>query len=121
MRPRWPAGDSGVAAVLVLALSAVLALLAALAVLLGTVAVARHQVAATADLAALAAADRYLEGSGPACAAATRVVSSSYDGTAALTRCVLLDGERVEVVVALRPAGVVGRIGVARSTARAGP
>lgn len=116
-----PAGDSGVAAVLVLALSAVLALLAALAVLLGTVAVARHQVAATADLAALAAADRYLEGSGPACAAATRVVFSSYDGTGALTRCTLLDDERVEVVVALRLRGVLGSFDAARATSRAGP
>jgi secretion/DNA translocation related TadE-like protein len=84
---------------------------------LGAVAVTRHRAASAADLAALAAADVALQGPEVACAAAAR---AAQRGATALTAC-RLDGDIVEVVVVLRPGGVLGRLGEARAVARAGP
>lgn len=109
--------DRGSASLLVLSLAGVLALVAMLAVGVGAVAVARHRAAAAADLAALAGADRSLQGAGPACAAATRAARRV---AAALTAC-RLDGDVVEVVATVRPPGPLGALGSARAVARAGP
>lgn len=110
-------GDRGSAGILVLALAFVVALVGALAASVGAVAVARHRAASAADLAALAAADRVLQGPSVACAAAgvaARAVSARLDSCR-------LEGDVADVVVAVRPAGAVGSWGVARSHSRAGP
>lgn len=109
--------DEGSATVLVLALAAVLAVTGGLAATVGAVGVARHRAAAVADLAALAAADRALDGPTRACAAAARAAAA---GSAVLDSCGLT-GEVADVVVAIRPPGVLGSWGVARAHSRAGP
>jgi secretion/DNA translocation related TadE-like protein len=110
-------GDRGSATVLVLSLASVLVLLSAVTAALGAVAVTRHRAASAADLAALAAADRALDGVGQACAAAARVTLAV---AAELESC-RLRGEVAEVVVAVRPPGRLGELGRARARARAGP
>jgi secretion/DNA translocation related TadE-like protein len=109
--------DRGSAGVLVLALAAALALIAALAASVGAVAVARHRAGSAADLAALAAADRALDGEQVACGAAQRAIGG-VDGV--LEQC-RLTGDVADVVVAVRPPGALGSWGVARSHSRAGP
>jgi secretion/DNA translocation related TadE-like protein len=109
--------DRGSASVLVLALSAVLALVGILAASVGAVAVARHRAASAADLAALAAADRALDGEVPACQAARRAARAVG---AVLEQC-RLTGDESDVVAAVRPPGALGSWGVARSHSRAGP
>ena len=115
MRP--PSGEAGVAGVLVLAVAAVLALVGMLSTGLAAVAVARQRAAAVADLAALAAAARVLDGSAVACDRAEDVARRNGGR---LTGC-RWDGDRVEVVAEVRPAGPLGRLGVASARARAGP
>lgn len=123
MRRTWPRGtdnrdgDAGFASVLVLSLSTVLALVACVLVALGAVANSRHRAASAADLGALAAASRALQGTGVACALARRVVQEA--GTA-MTGCRIV-GDLAEVEVELRPVGALGALGVARGRARAGP
>lgn len=110
-------GDRGSATVLVLAMAGLVVLVGLLLAGLGAVAVTRHRAASAADLAALAAADVALQGPDAACAAAARVAER---GATVLTACRLGD-DVVEVVVVLRPGGVLGRLGEARAVARAGP
>ncbi len=109
--------DEGFATVAVLALSGVLASVAALVAVLGGVAVVRHQAAATADLAALAAAGHALEGEAAACRVARELARAQQ---ADVSRCGL-DGLDVLVEIILRPDGPLGRWGSVRATARAGP
>lgn len=109
--------DAGSASVLVLALAGVVAVVGALAATVGAVAVARHRAAAIADLAALAAADRALIGQDHACAAAERAAAA---GAGTLESC-RLTGDVANVVVTVRPPGVLAGLGVARSHSRAGP
>lgn len=110
-------GDRGSGTVLVLCLAAVLTATTAVLVALGAAAVTRHRAASAADLAALAAADRVLEGEAVACAAAERTLTGLG---AAVTSC-RVDGDRATVVVSVRPGGPLGRLGAARAVARAGP
>ena len=112
-----PAGERGSATVLVLALSTVVVLVGAVLATLGSVGVARHRAASVADLAALAAASRALQGPGPACEAA-RQVATSADAT--LTDCRLV-GAVADVTAEIRPPGRVGNFGTATARARAGP
>ena len=109
--------DAGVAAVLVLALSAVLALVGSVTVTLAAVAVARQRAASVADLAALAAAQASLRGPVEACAQATRVAMLSD----AFLRSCSLEGDVAVVVAEVRPPGVLGGLGSASARARAGP
>ncbi|MCW2715978.1 MAG: rane protein [Frankiales bacterium] len=109
--------DAGVATVLVLALAGVLALLGAGTASLAAVAVARQRAASAADLAALAAAERAAEGRPAACARARRVARLV---DAELLTCSVA-GEVVDLVVQVRPAGQLGRLGAASARARAGP
>lgn len=109
--------DQGSASIYVLALCAVLAFVAATGVLLGQAVVARHRAGAAAELAALAAADRALDGEGVACAAAGRVAAATGG---AMTACALHDGVS-EVVTTVPMAGVLSAWGPARGRARAGP
>lgn len=103
-----------------LAVTGLVVVLAAVTVLLagiGTVALARHRAATAADLGALAAATRAVRGEDEACAAAGAVVRAHG---AVLSSC-RLQGWDAHVVATVRPAGQLGRWGLARARARAGP
>ncbi|MFC8532541.1 Rv3654c family TadE-like protein [Streptomyces sp. NPDC057249] len=65
---------------------------------LGQVVAARHRAGGAADLAALAAADRALEGVGPACASAEEVARAQG---AEVVRCAVL-GEVADVTARVR-------------------
>lgn len=119
MTARQPVGgpERGSATVLVLGLVAVLALVAAVGTALAGVGVARHRAASAADLAALAAASRAVEGGLAACDAARTTARASG---AVLARCAL-DGRTAEVVAVVQPPGPLGALGQAQSRARAGP
>lgn len=110
-------GDRGAAAVLVLAMGAVLTLAGATTSAVAAVAVARQRAAAVADLAALAAAQRALEGQTAAC---TRAASIAAANGGTLLGC-RLDGDVAEVVALVRPPGRLGQLGSASARARAGP
>ena len=111
------AGDAGAASVLVLALASVLALIACVLVALAVAGTSRHRAAVAADLGALAAAGRALQGPAAACAIADQVVRAQGGQ---LTGC-RVDGEISEIEVSVRPGGTVGMLGAARGRARAGP
>ena len=111
------AGDAGAASVLVLALASVLALIACVLVALAVAGTSRHRAAVAADLGALAAAGRALQGPAAACALADQVVRAQGGQ---LTGC-WVDGEVSEIEVSVRPGGTVGMLGAARGRARAGP
>ena len=111
------AGDAGAASVLVLALASVLALIACVLVALAVAGASRHRAAVAADLGALAAAGRALQGPAAACALADQVVRAQGGQ---LTGC-RMDGEISEIEVSVRPGGTVGMLGAARGSARAGP
>ena len=110
-------GESGAAAVLILALAGVLTLVGATSASLAAVAVARQRAAAVADLSALAAAERALLGQGAACARAGRVAQLA----GARLRSCTLTGDVADVVAEVRPPGRLGQLGVATARARAGP
>jgi secretion/DNA translocation related TadE-like protein len=109
--------DDGAATVLVLGLCAVVLLAGTVAAALGAVAVARHRAASAADLAALAAASRVLEGRHVACGAAELVARRA---DARLRSC-RVEGWEVVVEAAVVPPGAVGALGSAVVIARAGP
>ena len=111
------AGDAGAASVLVLALASVLALIACVLVALAVAGTSRHRAAVAADLGALAAAGRALQGPAAACALADQIVRAQGGQ---LTGC-WVDGEISEIEVSVRPGGTVGMLGAARGRARAGP
>lgn len=112
-----PSGDRGAGTVLVLVCSLVLGLAGSVSVLLAQATLTRHRAAAAADLAALAAADRALEGQGPACARAAVIAAA---GGARLAGC-RLAGLVVDVTVAVPAPGVLRPFGPATARARAGP
>lgn len=109
--------DDGVATVLVLGLASVLVLLGCVTAALGAVAVARQRAASAADLSALAAAEAVLQGPAVAC---RRAAALAHRVGAELSGCTVA-GDEVDVLVAIRPPGVVGRLGAASARARAGP
>lgn len=91
-RPRG--ADRGVATVWVAVTTAALCAVFALVLELGQAVTARHRAGSAADLAALAAADRALEGPEAACEVARRVASAQG---AVLVRCAV-HGEIADVV-----------------------
>lgn len=109
--------DDGVATVLVLASAALLVLVASVAVALAGVSVARQRAASAADLSALAGAEAVLSGPAAAC---RRAASLAGRVGGRLSAC-HVDGDIVVVGVDVRPAGLLGRLGVATARARAGP
>ncbi|MGL5859605.1 MAG: Rv3654c family TadE-like protein [Angustibacter sp.] len=109
--------DEGSAAVLVLAVGMLAILLASALSLLGSAVIARHRAASVADLAALAAADVLVGRTvGSPCPAARAIATVSG---ATLSSCVVVDGTAL-VSASVRPAGLAGRLGVARAWSRAG-
>ncbi|MGW0959229.1 Rv3654c family TadE-like protein [Streptomyces gelaticus] len=77
-------GDRGLATVWVAMTTATLCAVFAVVLALGQVVAVRHRAGGAADLAALAAADRALQGPGAACGAAERVAAAQG---AAVVRC----------------------------------
>ncbi|MFD3651427.1 Rv3654c family TadE-like protein [Streptomyces cyaneofuscatus] len=91
---RFRGADRGVATVWVAVTTVVLCAVFALVLELGQAVTARHRAGGAADLAALAAADRALEGPEAACEAARRVALAQK---AVLVRC-SVQGEIADVV-----------------------
>ncbi|HZB48303.1 MAG TPA: Rv3654c family TadE-like protein [Mycobacteriales bacterium] len=109
--------DRGSATVWLAGFTALVALATTAALLPGSAVLARHRVAAAADLAALAGAVQVLDGA-PAVCATARDIAARNGGS--LTRCAV-SGDDVEVDVT-RPL-VLGGLGswTATARARAGP
>ncbi|MBA4866563.1 flp pilus-assembly TadE/G-like family protein [Streptomyces sp. PSKA54] len=96
---RWwqaRASDRGSATVWVVGAVAVLCLVFGAVLTMGQAVIARHEAGGAADLAALAAADHWMEGSTPACARAERVAQAQG---ARLVRCTV-SGEISDVTAA---------------------
>lgn len=118
-RPTAGAVDRGSGTVLVLAVCAVLVVGITSTGLLAGAALARHHAQASADLAALAAADVLLgRRTGDACAVAARVASANGGR---LAECRVLQDGTVRVSVRVQPRGPAAALGSARVEARAGP
>lgn len=109
-------GDRGSASVLVLSLAVVLVLVGAVLVAVGGAVVARHRAQSAADLGALAAAQRALDGEAGACAAAWSVIEAVG---ARLDGCGLRGTDAV-VVAVVDLHGRLATLGPARGSARAG-
>lgn len=117
--------DEGSGTVLVLSLVAVVAVLAMSVGLLGTVVLARHRAESAADLAALAAADLFLDPLTPAPGGAggdpcrqARIVAEANGARLVECRGDLASAVTVRVAVALP--GALGPLGPAFAVARAG-
>jgi secretion/DNA translocation related TadE-like protein len=111
-RARAARSDRGSATVwVVLLLGAVCAVFGVL-LAQGEAVLARHRAAGAADLAALAAADHWMEGAGKACAVAGRVAGAQGSR---LVRCALV-GEVSDVTAASAAGPFTGEV-----RARAGP
>jgi len=113
------AREVGSASLYVVALAGVVWLAGLCAVTVAQALTARHQAAAAADLAALAAAEHVLDGPVGACAHARDVAGANG---AALVRCTV-QGELADVAVALplRAFGPLRGLLPVRARARAGP
>ena len=107
--------DTGSATVWGLMLCVLLIAAGAVLVLIAQVAVARHRVAAAADLTALAAAARPVEPGG--CSFAARVAVTSE----ARLRSCRISGDTAEVTLELPLRGWLAQLPPARARARAGP
>lgn len=92
------AGDRGVATVWVAMTTATLCVVFAVVLALGQAVAARHRAGGAADLAALAAADRALQGPAVACEAAGRVAGAQE---AVVVRCAV-QGEIADVTARAR-------------------
>lgn len=97
-RYRAQAGDQGLATVWAAVTAAILCTVFAVVLALGQVVAARHRAGGAADLAALAAADRALEGAAPACESAEQVAGAQG---AEVVRCAVL-GEVADVTARVR-------------------
>lgn len=109
--------DSGVASVWAATAAAVLLLTAILCVDVAAAVRARHVAATAADLSALAAAGRAVEGTDIACRVATDLAAHN---DAVLTGC-RLDGWDALVETQVRRSGLLPARGPASARARAGP
>ncbi|BCJ43911.1 hypothetical protein GCM10010168_67140 [Actinoplanes ianthinogenes] len=108
------AADRGAASIFVLAVGLALILAGLAGAMVASARLARHTARNAADLAALAAAGRTIEGAGPACAAAGRYAAANG---ARVTSCEVTGLEvvvRTEVTVRSLPV-------TATAAARAGP
>jgi len=108
--------DRGSGTIYVLAMTAVVVLLTLAGLALGQAVVARHRAAAAADLSAISAASRVLNGPISACKAAALVARSQG---ARLITC-RIDGEVAEVTVQV-VSGLLSAHYPATAVARAGP
>lgn len=97
-RKQDPGGDQGLATVWAVVTTATLCAVFAVVLTLGQLVSARHRAGGAADLAALAAADRALEGEAAACAVAEEVAGAQG---AELVRCAVV-GEVADVTAGAR-------------------
>jgi secretion/DNA translocation related TadE-like protein len=111
---RWDRGSASVWAVVVIGLGCC-AFAAVLA--FGQAVAARHTAGSAADLAALAAADRALDGEREACAWAAKVAAAQR---ARLVSCAV-EGEIADVTARARPFRLLGALASAEVRSRAGP
>ncbi|MFC9847941.1 Rv3654c family TadE-like protein [Streptomyces sp. NPDC060223] len=127
-RPGIPAGsDRGSATVWSVGVIAVLCVVFGVVLAMGQVVLVRHRAAGAADLAALAAADHWMDGSTAACGEADRVARAQH---ARLVRCAL-GGEISDVTAASgrgpfaaevrSRAGPAGPVGPAQPAEVSGP
>lgn len=117
MSGRGDWSDRGSASVWLVSVLGVLLAIVVAAVHLGGVVVARHQAESAADLAALAGAGRVVAGERAACERAAEIIERMR---VHLGSC-RVHGWDVLVEVSARPPGPMGRFGVAKARARAGP
>jgi secretion/DNA translocation related TadE-like protein len=110
-------GTAGSAVLWTVWLMSAICLAAVLGLMLGQAAAAHQRTGAAADLAALAAADRALEGRASACQAAATVAEANH---VRLESCVVA-GLLVDVVVSAPLGGQFAGLPPARARARAGP
>ncbi|MGH3326981.1 MAG: Rv3654c family TadE-like protein [Streptomycetales bacterium] len=119
--PRGPGvrrpADAGSGTVWVLLLVSVVWVAGTFTLALGQVLAARHRAGGAADLAALAAAERVVDGRSQACGAAERVVRAN---DASLVACVL-QGDVADVLVEVSFPALLEVLPPARARARAGP
>src|SRR5262245_17234220 len=115
-RPDAGRQDRGSGTIYVLAMVTVVVLLTSAGLALAQALIARHRAAAAADLSAISAASRVLDGPAGACEAATVVARSQG---ARLTMC-RIDGEVAEVTVVVQ-SGFLSVHYPATGAARAGP
>jgi secretion/DNA translocation related TadE-like protein len=108
--------DRGSGTIYVLAMMTVVVLLTSAGLALGQALIARHRAAAAADLSAISAASRVLDGPISACKTAALVARSQG---ARLTTC-RIDGEVAEVTVEVL-SGLLSAHYPAIGAARAGP
>lgn len=108
--------DRGSGTIYVLAMTAAIVLLTSAGLMLGQAVIVRHRAAAAADLSAISAAYRVLDGPINACSVAARVARAQG---ARLTTC-RIDGEVAEVTVQVR-SGLLSSHYPATGAARAGP
>jgi len=109
--------DGGSASIWVLAAGCLVIACGLLGAALGAATVARHRAGAAADFGALAAARHAIEGQGPACDHAKRIVAENGGQLAACH----LDGLDAVVTATAPLAGPFARFGPATATSRAGP
>ena len=116
-RPGVEERDRGIATLWAAGAIAVVLAVMVVGVNLGAAASSRHRAEAAADLAALAAASHAGDAEPSACAYAARVA----DGMAARLVSCRLAGWEAAIEVEVLPPLSLGRWGVARGRARAGP
>jgi secretion/DNA translocation related TadE-like protein len=109
--------DRGSASIWVLAAGLVLMAGGLAGAAVGSACVARHQAGAAADLGALAAVPRVVEGPGPACARAAEIVAANG---ARLLEC-RVAGFEVTVTTAVAATSLPAGPRLATATSRAGP
>jgi secretion/DNA translocation related TadE-like protein len=114
---RGTGGDRGSASVWVLAAGLVLVAGGLAGAAVGSACVARHQAGVAADLGALAAVPRVLEGPEPACARAAEIVAAN---AARLLEC-RVAGFEVTVTTAVPATSLPAGPRLATATSRAGP
>jgi len=110
--------DSGSGTIWVVTAATVVVLAAVAVTSVAAAMIARHRAGAAADLAALAAASAAASLGPDPCAVADRVAARNGGR---LVGCAVDATAVVEVTVEVRPAGLAGRVGVARVSAMAGP
>jgi secretion/DNA translocation related TadE-like protein len=110
-------GDAGSASLYVLAVVSLICSAGLVTLAAGQALALRHRAGTAADLAALAAADRALEGTDRACAHAAGIAESNGARLAACS----VQGDVVDLLVEMRLPAALSGLPPVRARARAGP
>ena len=120
-RRRRPRGDSGSATLAAVGVIAVLLLLTGSGLTLSSAVLASHRARSAADLASLAGASALMRGQPPG-AACARAAAVARRGGAELSSCRAAGAGTLTVRAGVRPSlGILGPLGPAGASARAGP